>query len=331
MFMHSTRNDSVLGTLKFIPKGKDNQVYGKTIPREMINQEIKNSTAYQTYLAYSTRAAKPKKARKWKQPAFAPKKNTSFTVDDNIISNDPDAALEFAKSISKTEVEEQETARLVHETHECLVTKESTGKRRQIGITIRNTLVVTKKKTPVKPKSLKKGGSSEGAGSKLKVLDDSKAKRKDTNKGDGSKQEVLDVSKAMSSDQESENESWGKSKDDNDVRQSDDERTESDDDKSVDINKEMYDDVNVEFKDAELFDEGKGDEEMTDAEKVNAEEAKQEVASAKVQDEVQETTTTAPTTQKEKIDAPRSSSSRSVSSNYGSIFLNLDSLSSTET
>ncbi|GKA63632.1 hypothetical protein Tco_0763238 [Tanacetum coccineum] len=56
----------------------------------------------------------------------------------------------------------------------------------------------------------------------------------------------------------------------------------------------MYDDVNIELKDAELADEGKGDEEMTDAEKV-------------------------------------ASSSRSVSSNYGSIFLNLDNISSVET
>ncbi|GKE10837.1 hypothetical protein Tco_1414388 [Tanacetum coccineum] len=56
----------------------------------------------------------------------------------------------------------------------------------------------------------------------------------------------------------------------------------------------MYDDVNMELKDAELADEGKGDEELIDAEKV-------------------------------------ASSSRSVSSNYGSIFLNLDNISSVET
>ncbi|GJT29947.1 hypothetical protein Tco_0910222 [Tanacetum coccineum] len=87
----------------------------------------------------------------------------------------------------------------------------------------------------------------------------------------------------------------------------------------------MYDDVNVELKDAELIDEGKGDEEMTDAEKVNPEleEVNQEVASAQVQDEAQATTTADP--------AQVASSSRSVSSNYGSIFLNLDNISSVET
>ncbi|GJX75223.1 hypothetical protein Tco_0313818 [Tanacetum coccineum] len=126
-------NDNVLGTLKFVPKGEDNQVYGKTIPR----------------------AAKPKKSRKWKQPTSALKKESSLTADDNIISDDPDAALELANSINRTKAEEQETSRLVHETHKRLVTKESTGKRRQTGVTIRDTHIVLKKKTPVQTQKLK--------------------------------------------------------------------------------------------------------------------------------------------------------------------------------
>ncbi|GKB89302.1 hypothetical protein Tco_0961574, partial [Tanacetum coccineum] len=74
MFMNSTRNDSVLGTLKFVPK---------------------------------VGAAKPKKSRKWKQPTSALKKESSLTADDNIISDDPDAALELANSINRTKAEEQ--------------------------------------------------------------------------------------------------------------------------------------------------------------------------------------------------------------------------------
>ncbi|GKE75214.1 hypothetical protein Tco_1537255 [Tanacetum coccineum] len=136
-----------------------------------------------------------------------------------------------------------------------------------------------------------------------------KAKSIDTHEGTGLKLGVPDVSKANSSD--SEYESWGVSDDDDDDdQQGDDESTESDDDKSIDLNKtedeeetredefvhtpddymatddetkdvddeeyiiineEMYDDVNVELKDAEVVDEGKGDEEMIDAENVNVE------------------------------------------------------------
>nr|GEW28310.1 hypothetical protein [Tanacetum cinerariifolium] len=255
--------------------------------------------------------------------------------------------------------------RLVHETHERLVTEKPIGRRRQTGVTIKDTPTVTKKKTPEQSLKLKgmemlsdaailaadtkkeikaskrdfrsqhqTGGSSEGAGSKPEVLDESKGKTKDTNKGVGSKPEFPDVSKAKSSNQENENESWGDSENDDNDRNSDDERTESDDEKSIDlnktndeedqkdefvhspddyvptddetqdvddeeynqINKELYGDVNVEMKDVEPADEGKEDEEMTDAEK------------------------------KEKTEAPPSNSSRSVSSDYGSIFLNLDNI-----
>ncbi|GKE12112.1 hypothetical protein Tco_1415663 [Tanacetum coccineum] len=113
----------------------------------------------------------------------------------------------------------------------------------------------------------------------------------------------------------------------------DDETRDVDNEEYNRINEEIYDDVNVKFKDAELADERKGDKEMTGAEKVNVEhkEADQEVVSAQVQDVAQVTTTAAPATQKEKTDVPPSSSNRSVSSNYGSIFLNLDNISSVET
>ncbi|GJX85029.1 hypothetical protein Tco_0335803 [Tanacetum coccineum] len=184
------------------------------------------------------------------------------------------------------------------------------------------------------------GGSSEGVGSKPKVPDEPKGEFEDTSKGVGSKPEVLDVL----TDQESEYESWDESEEDDDDRKRDDERTESDDNKSIDLNKtddeeeaqedeyELYDDVNVEMKDVKPADKVKGDEEITDAEKVDAEheEINQEVVSAKVQDEVQITTIAAPATQKEKTKAPPSSSSRFVSSNYGSIFLNLDNIYSAE-
>ncbi|GJX34095.1 hypothetical protein Tco_0245652 [Tanacetum coccineum] len=302
MFMHGVKNDNVLGFIKFIAKYEIRQVYGKLILDVLVSKEMMESKAYKSYLHFATGKVIPKEARKRTK---AHMKETSLTADDNIISEDPDTALELAKSISRTEAEEQEAARLVHETH---------------------------------------------------VLDELKGKTKDTNKGAGSKPEVPDVSKAKSSDQESKNESWGDSEDDDDSK-SDDERTEYDDDKSIDlnktddkeeaqedefihtpndyvptddetqdvddkeyirINKELYDDVNVEMKDVEPADESKEDEEMTDAEKVENDhkEINQEVASAQVQDEVPTTTITAPATQKEKTEAPPSSSSLSVSSNY---------------
>ncbi|GJZ23274.1 hypothetical protein Tco_0560733, partial [Tanacetum coccineum] len=194
------------------------------------------------------------------------------------------------------------------------------------------------------------GGSGDGAGLEPEVPDEPKGNSIDTHEGTGLKPVVPDVSKADSSNSEYESWGVSDDDDDDDDdQQGDDKRTESDNDKNIDLNKtddeeetqegefvhtpddnvptddethdvddeeydrineEMYDDMNVDLKDAELADEGKGDEEMTDAEKLNDElrEVIQEVASAQVQDEAQGITTAAPT--------QVASSSRYVSSNY---------------
>ncbi|GJU30149.1 hypothetical protein Tco_1173738 [Tanacetum coccineum] len=356
LLMHGIKNDIVMGMLKFVSKYEENQVYGKPISDVMLSKEVTETKTYKTYLAFANGNAIPKQARK---RTIAHIKESSLKADDNIIPDDLDVALKLAKSISRTEAKEQEAARLVHETHEHLVTEQSTGRRRQTAMLAADTKKAIKASKRDFRSHHQTGGLSEKAGSKPEVPDESKGKTKDTNEGAGLKPEVLDVSKAMSSDQESENESWGDSEDDDDEddHKSDNERTKTDDDESIDLNKiddeegtqedefvhtpddyvptddethdvddeeyvhineELYDDVNVEMKDVEPNDEGKGDKEMTDIEKLNAEyeEINQEVASAKVQDDVQATTTVESATQKEKTKAPPSSSSRSVSSNY---------------
>nr|GFD23520.1 hypothetical protein [Tanacetum cinerariifolium] len=50
------------------------QMYGDLIPNKMINQDIKDSKAYKTYLDFGTRKATPKKARKFKKVASLSKK-----------------------------------------------------------------------------------------------------------------------------------------------------------------------------------------------------------------------------------------------------------------
>ncbi|GJV22528.1 hypothetical protein Tco_1371548 [Tanacetum coccineum] len=73
--------------LKFIGKYEENQVYGMSIPDVMVDEEIKKSKAYQTYLAFSTRALILKKARKGSKAPATPKKISSVTTDKDIISN----------------------------------------------------------------------------------------------------------------------------------------------------------------------------------------------------------------------------------------------------
>ncbi|GJY67543.1 hypothetical protein Tco_0469781 [Tanacetum coccineum] len=85
LFMHSIKNDSVLGVLKFVSKYEDRQVYGKLIHDVMMSKEIMETTAYKTYLAFVTRKSIHKKARKRIKDATTTMKESSLTVDDNII------------------------------------------------------------------------------------------------------------------------------------------------------------------------------------------------------------------------------------------------------
>nr|GFC60826.1 hypothetical protein [Tanacetum cinerariifolium] len=52
--LHTSRDDTLLGTLKFVSKTEDYHIYGAVIPDGMINDDIKLSKAYKTYLDYAT-------------------------------------------------------------------------------------------------------------------------------------------------------------------------------------------------------------------------------------------------------------------------------------
>ncbi|GKB04097.1 hypothetical protein Tco_0832240 [Tanacetum coccineum] len=115
--------------------------------RCMVSKEIIETTAYKTYLAFATRKTIHKKARKRRKAATTIMKESSLTIDDNIISEDPDVTLELAKSMNKTKVKEQEAAGLVHETHERIIAKKPTERRKQTGVVFRATPTVSKMET----------------------------------------------------------------------------------------------------------------------------------------------------------------------------------------
>ncbi|GKE49918.1 hypothetical protein Tco_1481176, partial [Tanacetum coccineum] len=73
--LHKARDDRLLGTLKYVSKTEEHRVYRALIPKEMLNEDILNSTTYKTYYAYANGAKEPKKARKFKKPA-SPKLKT---------------------------------------------------------------------------------------------------------------------------------------------------------------------------------------------------------------------------------------------------------------
>ncbi|GJY47729.1 hypothetical protein Tco_0436792 [Tanacetum coccineum] len=160
--IHCIKDDGVLGKLKFVSKGEPAQVYGMTIPDVMINDDIKKSKAYQTYLAISSGIVDPKKERKGMKATATLTKKGSITADENILS-DPDEALQLGELMSLTKEEIAEEERRVQETHanataqELLNFKKGTRASREAYILQQI------------PK-----GSSEGSSTKPDVLDEPK-------------------------------------------------------------------------------------------------------------------------------------------------------------
>ncbi|GJS85617.1 hypothetical protein Tco_0752158 [Tanacetum coccineum] len=127
-------------------------------------------------------------------------------------------------------------------------------------------LTKTLKKSKLETHKLHASGLDDGVSSQPKVLDEQQDKTTGINERTGTKPGVPDVPKDQS---ESENESWGNSKDDD---SNDDDKEEyeeeyvctpefSDDEEEYE---ELYKDVNVLLKDAEHEEEGKEDAKMTD-------------------------------------------------------------------
>ncbi|GJR69338.1 hypothetical protein Tco_0015403 [Tanacetum coccineum] len=71
--VHVTGDDFLLGNLKFVPKGKKDEVFGKPIPQELITEAIQESLYYQQYLEMATRKPITKEGGKKKTASKADK------------------------------------------------------------------------------------------------------------------------------------------------------------------------------------------------------------------------------------------------------------------
>nr|GEW55715.1 hypothetical protein [Tanacetum cinerariifolium] len=301
LFMHIVQDDSIFWSLRFVSKTKEYQVYGALIHAGMTNSKMLNSTAYKTYLAFATGAVTPKKARKFKKHASPSKKTALFVVEDPV-----------EKLVKKPAARRQSIGVQIKDTPGVSVSKKKapTKAERSKGMEMLSEAALVKEaqlKKAIKQRKRETnihqaGGLSEKAGLEPRVPDEQKRKPTDKSEGTGLISRVLDVSKLDFFENDEENEC---------------------------INKEMYDDVNVELKDAEPANKGKGDEEMTDADKVDYENenVNQEVAGDQVNDDAQATVTAMLATQKTEVPLQRSF----ISSDYATKILNFDNIPPAET
>nr|GEU69612.1 retrovirus-related Pol polyprotein from transposon TNT 1-94 [Tanacetum cinerariifolium] len=261
------RDDSLLGTLKFVFKTQDYQQYGALIPDDMINQDIKDTQAYKTYYDFSTGKVPPMKARKYKKVA-SPLRKLSYVKE--------------AKPVKKAKRVKRPTK------------KYTTAPTADVVIRVTLAVYVSKKKAPAKAdrskgieiifdvalseaaqlkeatKRSKKdfhisqaSGSGNGTDFESGVPNEQQHKTSD-DKDDDSKG---DDDKVSSDDDDDENENPSFTLKDYDEEEHD-EKYESDDDNENVFEEEdddMYKDEDVRSLGAKHEKERKDDEEMTDA------------------------------------------------------------------
>ncbi|GJT87630.1 hypothetical protein Tco_1069347, partial [Tanacetum coccineum] len=309
--INTVRNDTLLGTLKFVFKTQDYQIYGALIPGEMINQDIKDSKAYKTYLDFATGKATPKKARKFKKVASPSKKLSP------VLEEEPAKKPKRAKKPAKKSTTVPTAGVVIRDTHGESVSKKKTPTKgdRGKGMDLLSEAALLKaaqlkktlKKSKLETHKLHASGSGDRVGSQPKVPDEQQDKTTGTDEGTGSKPGVPDVPKDH---YESENESWGNSKDDDSNDDNSDDVSNDDDDDDVDSDA-GGDNESVRGG------AGKGDAEMTN---VGRDDDTQQTTYEQVKDDEHVILTIVHDT--EKTEVPLQSSF--ISSDFANQFLNLD-------
>ncbi|GKB70386.1 hypothetical protein Tco_0931798 [Tanacetum coccineum] len=325
--------------LKFVKIREDYKEYGLAIPEVMLNDSIKQSESYQMFIKYSTESElEPEPVKRKTTSRSVVKKKVTIFADDNIISDDPDVALELGKSISKTKAEEAEAARQVYATHARIVTESvpkptRRRKSRQVTSDPPKKLKGVPSLTPeeqeatdtmqaLKERVLDESTfvfitSSEGTGTKPGVPNEEKditkenviLERGSVQESEYLKEDQLDDKKKDDKDDDANDEGNDYICENQDA-DDEDAKTEYDEDEIYKYKIRVRKDEDVEMSNAEVEDSNKGDEEVTDAAKADAKKT------SEVKDDA------------EKTKFHLTSSSLSVSSGFGDQFLKLSSDSS---
>ncbi|GKE12003.1 hypothetical protein Tco_1415554 [Tanacetum coccineum] len=163
---------------------------------------------------------KPKPVKRKTTSRLVVKKKVTISADDNIISDDPDVALELGKSISKIEAGEAEATRQVHATHARIVNEsvpKLTRRRKSGKVTFdppkklkgvpsltpeeqkaADTMQALKESRKTSRRQPGIGGSNEGTGTIPRVINESTVIFATSSEGIGTKPGVPDEEKVIS-------------------------------------------------------------------------------------------------------------------------------------
>nr|GEW91219.1 hypothetical protein [Tanacetum cinerariifolium] len=165
------------------------QKYGALILEELINQDIKDSQAYKTYLDFATRKATSKKARKFKK-IDSPSKKLSLVLEEEHAKKSKQA-----KKPAKMSTTMPTAGVVIRDTPGVFVSKKKAPTKVDRGKGMNLLSDVALLEVAQLKKALKKikqdthmlyaSGLGDGVGSQLKVLDEQQEETIGTDKGTG--------------------------------------------------------------------------------------------------------------------------------------------------
>ncbi|GKD18653.1 hypothetical protein Tco_1207811, partial [Tanacetum coccineum] len=216
-FMHTARDDSLLGTMRFVSRHEDTQVYGALLPKAMTNHAMLDSDSYKTYYAIAIGAEPPKTKKTQK------KSNSAISSKETSSKKKPAKAKIDVPSTKKPATKPKPTKKKAP-------AKTDRGK----GLNVLSEVALSeaaqlKEVTKRRKKDFHishASGSGNGTDFESEVPDEKQRKISGTDEGTGTKPGVPDVPKY---DFESEKESWGDSGEEDDDDE-DDTEEESDND-----------------------------------------------------------------------------------------------------
>ncbi|GKF79398.1 hypothetical protein Tco_0234966 [Tanacetum coccineum] len=81
--MHTSKDDYLINTLRFVLAKEATQIYGAVLPECLTS--MKESKAYRTYLGYATGVVPPRMARKFKKAYPSKKHRDQVPIDEELV------------------------------------------------------------------------------------------------------------------------------------------------------------------------------------------------------------------------------------------------------
>ncbi|GKA76670.1 hypothetical protein Tco_0783131 [Tanacetum coccineum] len=217
-FMNTARDDSLLGTTRFVSRHENTQVYGALLPKAMMNQSLLDFVAYKTYYGIATGAEppKPKKIQK--------KSDLAISFEETSSRNKPTKAKKYVASTKKPASKPKSTKKKAP-------VNADRGKSLNILLEVALSEAAQLKEATKQSKKYfhisHESGSGDRADFESGVPNEQQRKISSTDKGTGAKLGFPDVPKY---DSESDKETWGNSgEEDNDDEDDTEDDTEDDD------------------------------------------------------------------------------------------------------